>query len=131
MPSKILIADNNAILGELVQFELEESGHEVTLVTDGQKALFELDEASYDLVITDILLPFYSGLELIYTINNMLYSDRPKIIVLTQIHNENTVSKSFELGIDDYITKPFDLDFLSLQVEKLLKKLIWNDRIES
>lgn len=122
MPSKILIADNNAILGELVQFELEESGHEVTLVTDGQKALFELDEASYDLVITDILLPFYSGLELIYTINNMLYSDRPKIIVLTQIHNENTVSKSFELGIDDYITKPFDLDFLSLQVEKLLKK---------
>jgi len=122
MASKILIADNNEMLGELIQFELEEAGHEVALVTDGQKALYKLDESSYDIVITDILLPFYSGLELIYTINNRLSSERPKIIVLTQIHNENTVSKAFELGIDDYITKPFDLDFLSLQIEKLLLK---------
>jgi len=118
---KILIADNNEILAELIQFKLEESGLETTLVTDGKKALNKLNQFAFDLVITDILLPFYSGLELIYTINKRFSSNKPKIIVLTQIHNENTVRKAFELGINDYITKPFDLDFLSIQINKLLK----------
>ncbi|MGM0497152.1 MAG: response regulator [Bacteroidota bacterium] len=118
---KILVADNNETLGELIRFKMEESGIETTLVTDGNMALNKLDESTFDLIITDILLPFYSGLELIYTINKHSASNRPKILVLTQIHNENTVAKAFELGINDYITKPFDLDFLSIQVNKLLK----------
>ncbi|MFO8233903.1 MAG: response regulator [Bacteroidales bacterium] len=120
---KILIADNNETLGELIRFKLEESGGiETTLVNDGKKALNKLNQSTFDLVITDILLPFYSGLELIHTINKRSSSNRPKIIVLTQIHNENTVTKAFELGINDYITKPCDLDFLFIQVNKLLNK---------
>lgn len=121
---KILIADNNETLAELIQFKLEESGIETTLVPDGKMALSKLNQSTFDLVITDILLPLYSGLELIYSINKRSSSNKPKIIVLTQIHNENTVRKAFELGIDDYITKPFDLDFLFIQVNKLLKKTI-------
>lgn len=117
---KILIADDNEMLGELIGYELEQSGHETIRVTDGQEALQKLYEEPFDLVITDILLPFFSGLELISTINRNQNENRSKIIVLTQIHNENTVAKAFEIGIDDYITKPFDLDFLTLQVEKLL-----------
>jgi two-component system response regulator VicR len=76
----------------------------------------------FDLIITDILLPFYSGLELINAINKKYKNGRPKIIILTQIHNENTVARAFELGIDDYLTKPFDLNFLALQVKKLIEK---------
>jgi DNA-binding response OmpR family regulator len=115
---KILVADHNEILGELIKYELELANHHVFLVTDGMEALKMLDQHTPDMVITDILLPFFSGLELINHIHH--HKDNiPKIIVLTQIHNENTVSRAFELGIDDYITKPFDLDYLSLKIEKL------------
>ena len=115
----ILIADKDEVLAELIKHELGTSQHQIKVALDGQQAIKLIDQYSFDLIITDILLPFFSGLELINTINKTYIDNRPKIIILTQIHNENTVSRAFELGIDDYITKPFDLDFLSLQVKKL------------
>lgn len=116
---KILIADHNEILAELIKYKLETDQHRVTLTTDGLQALNMSREFLFDLIIADILLPFYSGLELINTINKDNKTRRPKIIVLTRIHNINTVSRAFQMGIDDYITKPFDLDFLSVQINKL------------
>ncbi len=119
---KILIVDSDQNIAELIKYELKSPDYQFTLASDGQRALNLVQKYSYDLMITDILLPFYSGLELINTINKSDRETRPKIIVLTKIHNVNTVSRAFQLGINDYITKPFDLDFLSLQVEKLSGK---------
>ena len=119
---KILVADNNESLAELIKYELENYQHQITLASDGQKALKLVGNFYFDLIITDILLPFYSELELINAINKKYKKGRPKIIILTQIHNENTVARAFELGIDDYLTKPFDLNFLALQVKKLIEK---------
>ncbi len=118
----ILVADNNENLAELIKYELATFQHQITVAPDGQKALNLINKFSYDLIITDILLPFFSGLELINTIHKKYKKGRPKIIILTQIHNENTVARAFELGIDDYLTKPFDLNFLALQVKKLVEK---------
>ena len=118
----ILIAENNENLAELIKYELETFQHQISLALDGKEALHLINSFSFDLIITDILLPFYSGLELINIINKRYKKERPKIVILTQIHNENTVARAFELGIDDYITKPFDLKFLSLQVKKLAER---------
>lgn len=115
----ILIAESNYTLGKLIEYALKSAHHQVTLVEEGKQALNALRRFSFDLVITEILLPFYSGLELIHFIHEIHPSNSPKILVLTRIHNENTVSRAFDLGIDDYILKPFDLDFLTLTIQKL------------
>jgi DNA-binding response OmpR family regulator len=117
----ILIADKNITLGELIKHQCVAAGYETRLVDNGRDAMAELQSKKYNLLVTDILLPYYTGLELIHYINQNFNKNGPKKIILTQINNEQTVKKSFMMGIDDYVTKPFDIDFLLFSIKKILK----------
>jgi len=117
----ILIAEKNRALGELIEHQCLALSFGTRLVANGRDALLELKTKKYDLLITDILLPQYTGLELIQYINQSKWELSPKKIVITPITNEQTVHTSFNLGIDDFITKPLDLDFLMHRIIKLLR----------
>jgi DNA-binding response OmpR family regulator len=116
----ILIAEKNVSLGELVGYQCAALNFETRLVADGREALMELRTKKFKLLITDLLLPFYTGLEVIQYINQAGWLETPKMIIITQITNEQTVQKAFNLGIDDYITRPLDMDFLMHRITKLL-----------
>jgi len=103
----------------IIQYRLVKDGYDVEIARDGQAAIEKLDSTSYDLIITDLLMPFTSGLELINKIRYELNSKVP-IIVVSALDNESSIIEALKLGADDYITKPFSPSELSIRVKKLL-----------
>lgn len=114
---RILIAESNELIGSLIRSVLEKNGHQIYLAEDGIEAFRMLNLQQFDLVITEILLPYYTGLEVLHYISSR--ENRPKTIVLSFVQNIDTVYKAYQLNADSYITKPFNPDRLPLEIEKL------------
>ena len=118
---KILVCEDDFMIVKAIEHKLLKDGYEVQIAQDGKEASEEIKNNSYDLILTDILMPFLGGLELINLIRNQLQKDTP-IIVLSRLGNEESIIEAFKLGADDYITKPFSPSELSLRVKRLLIK---------
>lgn len=118
---KILIAEDEAMMLAALQKNLQDDGYEVIATSDGQAAIEQYQLEKPDLIITDILMPYTSGLELISVVRSDTDRKIP-VIVLSAMGQEATVLEAFNLGADDFITKPFNPLELSLRVRRLLKK---------
>lgn len=119
---KILICDDDEALVSMVRFKLRrEDLGEVVKAMDGREAKALLRENDFDLIITDIHMPFHSGLEITSFVREELKKDTP-IIVLSAEGLENTVLQAFEIGANDFITKPFSPAELAVRVRRILKK---------
>ncbi len=118
---KILIAEDEAMMLAALQKNLQDDGYEVIATSDGQAAIDQYHVQKPDLIITDILMPLASGLELISVVKSDTQQRTP-IIVLSAMGQEATVLEAFNLGADDFITKPFNPTELSLRVKRLLRK---------
>jgi DNA-binding response OmpR family regulator len=115
---KILIAEDEPLMLMAIEAKLKNEGFEVVGVPDGREALKVLENYSPDILVTDILMPFTSGLELISVVKS---KNKIPIIVLSALGQENTVMEAFQLGADDFLTKPFNPTELALRVKRLLK----------
>ena len=102
-----------------IELRLKKDGHTVVLCQDGREAVSKIEEMSPDLIITDVMMPFLSGLEIIGTVRKRAGRKIP-IIVLSAMGQENVVLEAFQLGADDYITKPFSPNELSVRVKRYL-----------
>jgi DNA-binding response OmpR family regulator len=118
---KILVVEDEPLILSVIEKQLQSEGYQVTAVTDGREALTQLEQTKFDIIITDILMPFTSGLELIGVVTSQFNRSIP-IIVLSSLGQEATVMEAFQLGADDFITKPFNPNELSMRVKRLLKK---------
>jgi DNA-binding response OmpR family regulator len=119
---KILVCDDDEALVSMIRFKLSrENLGEVIKAMDGREAKSLLQEQDFDLVITDIHMPYHSGLEITTFIRNELKKTTP-IIVLSAEGLENTVLQAFEIGANDFITKPFSPAELAVRVKRILKK---------
>lgn len=116
---KILVAEDEELLLMAIEAKLRKDGFEVVCAADGLQALKILESYVPDIIITDILMPNTSGLELISIVKSK-FSKVP-IIVLSGLGQEDTVMEAFQLGADDFITKPFNHVELSVRVKRLLK----------
>lgn len=116
---RILVAEDNKLILDTVVFKLQREGYEVVKAIDGKECLEYLNSGSYDLLITDLFMPFVSGHEIISSVRSEMKIDLP-ILVLSAAGAEETVLKAFELGADDYMIKPFSLSELSIRVRKIL-----------
>lgn len=114
---KILIAEDDELTLKTLEFRLKKDGHEVFVTRDGRDAKAKIDELQPDLVLTDIMMPFSSGLEIVAKIKET-YKDKMKVIILSGMGQEHVIMEAFELGADDYITKPFSPVELSLRVKR-------------
>jgi DNA-binding response OmpR family regulator len=117
---KILVAEDEPLMLMAIEAKLKNEGFEVIGVQDGREALKILETVIPDLIITDILMPYTSGLELISIVKSEQNKKVP-IIVLSGLGQEDTVMEAFQLGADDFITKPFNPTELSVRVKRLLK----------
>lgn len=116
---KILVAEDEMIMLKTIELRLKKDGHEITTCSDGREAIKKIEEINPDLIITDIMMPFASGLEIIETVKRQS-GNRIKIIVLSAMGQENVVLEAFQLGADDYITKPFSPNELSMRVRRYI-----------
>ena len=118
---KILVCDDDEALVSMIRFKLtRENLGDITKAVDGREAKALLKQEEFDLVITDIHMPFHSGLEITEYIRKELNKSTP-IIVLSAEGLENTVLQAFEIGANDFITKPFSPAELAVRVRRILK----------
>lgn len=116
---KILIIEDEVMMLKALEFRMKKDGYEVITAADGREALKRIKEEAPDIVITDIMLPFVNGLEIISYIKKEI-PKKTKAIVLSKVGLEKTVLEAFELGADDFIAKPFSPNELSVRVKKLM-----------
>lgn len=115
---KILVAEDDLMMRKTIEFRLKKDGHFVYPVADGRDALQKIEEEDFDLIITDVMMPFASGLEIISAVK-IKHPTLP-VIVLSAMGQESTVLEAFQLGADDYITKPFSPNELAIRVKRFM-----------
>jgi two-component system, OmpR family, response regulator VicR len=118
----IHIIEDDVLLLKTLAFKLTKEGYTVVTSKNGFDGIEYLKENEPDLIITDIMMPFINGLEIISFVRNEKKS-KVSIIVLSSAGLEKTVLEAFELGADDFVTKPFSPNELSIRIKKLFKRL--------
>ena len=121
---KILVIEDEERVAQLIKRGLEEQLYEVTVAYDGELGKKLALKNSFDLIITDIILPKVNGLDLCKEIRTVL-PDTP-IIMLTALGTTDDKVEGFDAGADDYLVKPFDLRELHVRIRALLKRNIGN-----
>ncbi len=125
MKSKILIVDDEEHIRELIRFYLDKEGFSVVQAASGEEALHLLENEYIDLAIIDIMMPVMDGFQLVEEMKEM--KDIP-VIMLTAKSQSADKLRGFSLGIDDYVTKPFDPDELLARVKTILKRYSINSQ---
>ncbi|MEJ6982317.1 response regulator [Pedobacter sp. P351] len=118
--AKVLVIEDDELMIKALEFRLKKDGYDVYLARDGAEGIEMLSKTLYDLVITDIMMPFVSGLEVVSHIKNNPVIKNTPVIVLSSIGLERVLLEAFELGGDDFIIKPFNLSELVSRVRKFV-----------
>lgn len=120
--ARILIAEDEAPLRNLVRMSLEANGHQVTVVGNGEEALASFIATPFDLVILDIMMPKMDGLEVCREIRRR--SETP-VIMITALGSTEDLVKGLETGADDYIAKPFTFREVQARINAILRRMQW------
>lgn len=122
---KIFLLEDDYSLNRLIHTALEDRGFFVTSLENGYDAMSHIINNKYDLYILDINVPGFSGHEILEQIRKK-DKNLPVIIVSAQLDIDN-ISKAYELGCNDYLKKPFELEELILHIKYHVKTLLKND----
>jgi DNA-binding response OmpR family regulator len=120
---RILVAEDEAPLRNLIQLHLESQGYEVVAAVDGVDALEKFhEEGPWDLVILDIMMPGLDGFTVLQEIRKR--SEVPAVF-LTALGSGDDIVKGFNIGADDYITKPFTFREVAVRIKAILRRVAW------
>jgi len=118
MPEKILIVEDEAKLARFVELELTHEGYQVDKSPDGRDGLEKLETGQYDLALLDIMLPGLNGLEVLRRARRTV--DTP-VIMLTARDSVMDKVTGLDMGAEDYITKPFEIEELLARIRAALR----------
>ncbi len=118
-PTRILVVDDEATITEFISELFIEDGQEVIRISEPESALSELQTAAFDLLITDLRMPGMSGHELIQRARE-IQPGLPVVIITGNGTMESAV-KALRQGVDDFLTKPFDIETLERVIHRVLK----------
>src|SRR5262249_25151055 len=119
-PIRVLVADDEIRLRELLVRELGRKGHEVEGVGDGEAALTRLRDAAYDVVILDMKMPRKEGIDVLRELG--AFPEHPQVIVMTGFQEVTTAVEAMKLGAYDYLTKPTKIEELDVVIRKAAEK---------
>ena len=117
---KILVVEDDKDLNRFVSSSVRNSGFEVTACFDGEEALKEIGNTKFDMILTDIMMPNVDGFELAESVR--LTDKTTPIIFMTAKDDKPSKMLGYRIGIDDYVTKPFDMDVLLLKMNAVLRR---------
>jgi two-component system alkaline phosphatase synthesis response regulator PhoP len=120
---KVLIADDEPDILEILKYNLEKEGYIVITAKDGDEALDKAKQTTPDLIILDMMMPKKSGMEVCEILRIQSQFKDTLIMFLTAISDETTQLKSFDTGADDYVTKPISTSVFVSKVNALLRRL--------
>ncbi|PGM96472.1 response regulator transcription factor [Bacillus cereus] len=116
---RILVIEDDQEIQELIKQFLLTQQYKVEVASDGLEGMIHFNKQSFDLILLDVMMPNLNGFEVAKMIRNQ--SNIP-VIMLTALEEEQDQMKGFDLGIDDYITKPFSFHVLIRRVEAVLRR---------
>ncbi len=119
---QILLAEDDDMLASLLNYRLEKGGYDVVLKNDGKEVKNWLNESLPDIIVSDIMMPYFSGIELVDYIRNELKSTIP-IILISSASNEENVLSAFEMGANDFISKPVSPSELLVRVSREISRI--------
>ena len=122
-PIKILIADDEADILEIISFHLTKAGFEVHTAKDGSEAIEKANTFAPDCIILDIMMPKRNGFEVCEYLRGNSQFDKTLIVLLTALNDEASHIKGLELGGDDFITKPISPKVLISRISALFRRL--------
>jgi len=119
-PTSILFVDDDDELREIVKMQLTEEGYDVDEAVDGLVAMEKLQQRAYDLVLLDITMPVKTGIDVLSFVKEQ--SMKCHVIMLTGVVGLSMAIDSLNLGADDYITKPYNMDYLLSSIKRVLNE---------
>lgn len=124
---KILVVEDDKDLNRYAVISLRNNGYEAVSAYDGIEALEKTEENKFDLILTDIMMPRMDGFDLAESIR--LTDKTTPIIFMTAKDDKSSKMLGYSVGIDDYVTKPFDMDVLIMKINAILRRAkIKNDK---
>ena len=122
--AKVLVADDDGHIREVVRYALEKAGYTVVEAKDGKEALAALDANPFDVVVLDIVMPEQDGLEVCRRLRATQGSSKSRVPILFLSSRDEELDKivGLEMGADDYVTKPFSPRELVSRVKALLRR---------
>jgi len=121
--AKILIIDDDVALIELVQLHLKAAGHMVRTASDAAEGIRMLLLDPPDLIVSDISMPFLDGFELLSALRAEPLTRDIRVIFLTGRNDDESPVKARSLGVDDYLTKPIQVEELLSSIDAVLKRV--------
>ena len=116
---KILVVDDDANICELLRLYLTKEGYQVTTAGDGEEGLEKFNQIKPDMVLLDVMMPRMDGFE---TCRRIRQTSAVPVIMLTARSEEEDELQGFQLGVDEYIAKPFSLKVLLARIEAVLRR---------
>ncbi|MDO8272731.1 MAG: response regulator [Gammaproteobacteria bacterium] len=119
--ANIFIADDDQLVIDLISFRLQRRGHTVSGATDGELALEAILHQPPDLIILDYVMPVLNGPDIIAALKAESATANIPVLILAAQWRERDVMEALDLGVTDYMTKPFSPEELIFRVERALK----------
>ena len=117
--ARILLVEDEQDVRETIKLQLEDEGHEVTDTDSGKQALLLAESSSFDLVLTDVMIPDLNGIELVQQMNE--WPSRPVTVVMTGYGSVEMAVNAIKAGAFDFLSKPFSVDVLSATIASALR----------
>ncbi len=117
----ILICEDEEIMLTALAFRIRRQGFEVITAEDGREAMKKIEEYNPDIIVTDIMMPHLSGIQLLETMRGEMNSEVP-IIIISALEKEETILETFRKGANDFIAKPFKPNELILRIKKIIQE---------
>ncbi|MFM6927688.1 MAG: sigma-54-dependent transcriptional regulator [Bdellovibrio sp.] len=119
MKPRILVVDDEESIREFLEIMLKKEGYEITLAEDGQKAKDLLSKKTFDMIISDLQMPNVTGIELLKFVKES-YADTV-FMLITAFGTTETAVEAMKMGAYDYLTKPFKIDEVRLNIQNALR----------
>jgi DNA-binding response OmpR family regulator len=117
--ANILVCEDDRLIGRIIERKLLDDNHNVKVVGNGNMAMRELKNQIFQLVISDVMMPVNSGLDVINFLRNELKSSIP-ILMVSALSEEDNIQDALRMGANDYVPKPFSVAVLKSKVGHLL-----------
>lgn len=119
MSGILLIEDDDVVRKAISKFLMKE-GLNVHTASNGKEAMHYLEEHAYDLIITDLNMPYASGFEVLHKVKSQAKHQHIPVIVITSMASESAITQCYDMGASDFIRKPVMMHELYVRIKKLL-----------
>ncbi|WP_316832886.1 response regulator transcription factor [Pedobacter aquatilis] len=121
MKDSVLIVDSETLINKFLESRLTKEELDVDIAFDGIEAEKKINEREYDLILTDLILPYVAGVELIMKIKKSAHNSQTPIIVLSSLSAEDIIVDVLAIGAQDYIVKPFSINVVLAKIKQLIQ----------